>query len=165
MSRPSITLSVHDEATELEKKLVRLVLTGVPRGRAYQQCGYHGSPIGSSTVCANTILQRPRVQVYMDELKDRMSERFKQEEEQDFLSLDEIRRYCADAVRTPISEVTEHHPLAEELTVTASGDRKIKMFSKAKAIETEARISGHFKDKMELKIGAQLVDLTNDFQE
>jgi hypothetical protein len=79
------------------------------------------------------------------------------------LSFDEKREFLAKLVRTPISEIDEDSELAEEMRVSNDGATSVKIPSKLKAIELDARIMGEFKDSMRLEVSEKVIDLAENF--
>jgi hypothetical protein len=63
------------------------------------------------------------------------------------ITRDEALRELTAAWRTPVGEVDEHHPLAQEVTRDAEGNvTKIKMVPKLPALEMLGKMSGWLKD-------------------
>jgi hypothetical protein len=77
-----------------------------------------------------------------------------------FLSFEEKRDFLAQVVRTPLEDVDESHPIAQEVTYGADGSRKIKTMDKHKAIELDARLMGEFQDTVRMDISEKVIKLT-----
>ncbi len=68
-------------------------------------------------------------------------------DEGNVLSIREKREFLAAAVRTPLAQIDENHPLATEMTETQNQwgtNTKFKAFSKEKAIELDNKMAGHY---------------------
>jgi hypothetical protein len=155
--------------TPQQREFIELhVLDGLPMYRAYLLAfddviaeKYNGQITpGSACRAGGIILKKDHAQTYVEELKARVAERAQQKR---FLSFDEKREFLAKLVRTPISEIDEESELAEEMRVSNDGTTSVKIPSKLKAIELDARIMGEFKDSMRLEVSEKVIDLAQDF--
>ena len=155
--------------TPQQREFIELhVLDGLPMYRAYLLAfddviaeKYNGQiTAGSACRAGAIILKKDHAQTYVEELKARVAERAQQKR---FLSFDEKREFLAKLVRTPISEIDEDSELAEEMRVSNDGATSVKIPSKLKAIELDARIMGEFKDSMRLEVSEKVIDLAENF--
>jgi len=114
---------------------------------------------GMADVYARRVLRKPYIQEYVDELKGRLADRA---QESMFLSLDEKRRFLAKVVRTPVDEVDETSPLAQEVKYLPDGSVHVKTPDKQRAIELDARLMGEFNDSVRVQVSEKIVDFTKD---
>jgi hypothetical protein len=142
-------------------------IDGMPIYRAYLKAFRHiiaqrpaGKMVDTSAARAGRIiLDSEYGKLYADELKDRVAEKAQQKK---FLSLEEKREYLAKLVRSPLIDADEHNNLAEEVTREADGRTKIKMPSRLKALELDARIMGEFRDTVRLDVSEKVLKLAGD---
>lgn len=122
---------------------------------------YNGK-ISDSSACraGGIILQKEHAKAYVEELKAKVAERAQQKR---FLSLDEKREFLARLVRTPIADIDEESELAEEMRVANDGTTSVKIPSKLKAIELDARIMGEFKDSVRVEVSEKVLNLAESF--
>lgn len=155
--------------TPQQREFIELhVLDGLPMYRAYLLAfddviaeKYNGKiTAGSACRAGGIILQKEHAKTYVEELKQRVAERAQQKR---FLSFDEKREFLAKLVRTPIVEVDEESELAEEMRVAPDGTTSVKIPSKLKAIELDARIMGEFKDSVRLEVSEKVLNLAENF--
>jgi hypothetical protein len=155
--------------TPQQREFIELhVLDGLPMYRAYLLAfddviaeKYNGKiTAGSACRAGGIILKKEHAQTYVEELKQRVAERAQQKK---FLSFDEKREFLAKLVRTPIVEVDEESELAEEMRVSPDGTTSVKIPSKLKAIELDARIMGEFKDSVRLDVSEKVLNLAENF--
>lgn len=155
--------------TPQQREFIELhVLDGLPMYRAYLRAfddviaeKYNGK-ISDSSACraGGIILQKEHARAYVEELKAKVAERAQQKR---FLSLDEKREFLARLVRTPIADIDEESELAEEMRVANDGTTSVKIPSKLKAIELDARIMGEFKDSVRVEVSEKVLNLAESF--
>lgn len=157
-SRISLKLTVH------EREFVDLhVLDGYPLYRAYLKAFEHRAmrwgvkhKNQQAATQASLIIRRPHIQEYIVELKRRAE---KESQRQRFLSLDEKRDFLARAVRTPVGLIDEHDELAQEIQFTRDG-KKIKAVDKLRALETDAKLAGELRDKLDIEVSPKVIDMS-----
>lgn len=139
--------------TERQETFVLLVAQArMSRAKAYREAGYT-QDTNASASGAYEMLRRPEIQGALTEART------------DFLKSIEMGKeeyvgFLVEAMRTPISEIDEDHPLAQEKTVTtvSGGDgpeilkTTIKMYSKQHAADRLAKVMGWDKPQ-EVKLG------------
>jgi len=129
------------------EKFAQIVASGESAGAAYRKV-YHAKASTCETE-GPAILRKPQVRKRVEEIQSKA-------EDKTVMTLIERRRFLADVVRTPISEVTEESALAQSYEfITLPGDyerqlHKLKVPDKLKAIELDSRLAGDFKDKLEV---------------
>jgi hypothetical protein len=119
------------------------VVSGLPQWRAYKDT-VSRNPADATMdvlkVAASKLANRPDMKELIERLR-------KATWDAKSLSLSEKRAFLADVVRTPVGEVDETSPLAQEVT-TEHGEfgtkKKVKMPDKTKAIELDSKIAGDF---------------------
>jgi hypothetical protein len=155
--------------TPQQREFIELhVLDGLPMYRAYLlafddviAAKYNGKiTAGSACRAGGIILQKEHAKTYVEELKARVAERAQQKR---FLSLDEKREFLARLVRTPIGDIDEESELAEEVRTSTDGTTSVKIPSKLKALELDARIMGEFKDSVRLDVSEKVLNLAESF--
>lgn len=131
-----------------QAQFCRYVAMGMAQGRAYQLAGYNPKDVANADVCACLLMRKEHVKRYLRSLRESTYLA-------DVLSLAEKRKGLADAWRTPVSEVDEHHPLAQEVTYDEQVDKegnvisrkkKVKMVGKLEAMKLDAQLAGELKD-------------------
>lgn len=141
-----------------ERAYVRNVLIkGMPKYRAYREAGWTANTMATAWSGSRAVEARPRVQAYIAKIQAQLAAKAEHEDANEFLTFEEKRRYLARAVRTPIAEIDEHDNLANELRITANGDRTIKIIDKAKAIELDSRLMGEFKDTVKHEVSERVL--------
>lgn len=137
--RPILTAS--RALSRRERTFAELVASGTSQHLAYASAGYHPTKSASARACASRLASRPDVAAYIAKLRAA-------HHRANALSLEETRSYLADAVRTPIGQLSPDSPLCQEHTESIDSDgnitRKIKGVSKLQAIELDAKLAGHF---------------------
>ena len=104
---------------------------------------------------AGLLMKRDYIQEYVLELKTKMERKANQSR---FLSLEEKREFLAAAVRTPIGEIDETSPLAQEIRDTPQG-RVIKSVDKLRALESDAKLAGELRDRVDITLSPKVIDL------
>ena len=155
--------------TPQQREFIELhVLDGLPMYRAYLMAfddviaeKYNGKITdGSACRAGKIILQKDHAKLYVEELKQRVAERAQQKK---FLSFDEKREFLAKLVRTPVADIDAESELAEEVRTAQDGTMSVKIPSKLKAIELDARIMGEFKDSVRLDVSEKVLNLAETF--
>lgn len=155
--------------TPQEREFLELhVVDGLPIYKAYEKAfrryfmETRGSlPIQTScTRAGRAILDRPKSQEYVHELKEKLADRATQKR---FLSFDEKRAFLARVVRTAPGEVDCSDDVAQEIRVGSDGTTTVKLPSKLQALELDARIMGEFKDSMRLEVSEKVIELAKEF--
>lgn len=142
-------------------------IDGMPIYRAYLKAFRHliaerpsGKMVDTSAARAGRVILNSEFgKQYAEELKDRVAEKAQNKK---FLSLDEKRTYLANIVRTPLIDADEHNNLAEEVKHNPDGSRVIKMPSRLKALELDARIMGEFRDTVRLDVSEKVLKFAED---
>jgi len=133
-----------------QETFVQLVATGEKATAAYRIA--FQTKAKSAQVSACQLLKLPKVALRVREIREKYKQHVEAQIENQFLTLDEKRRFLARVARTPIGEITAQSDLCQEHTVTSAenGTRteKIKMPSKLDAIKMDLQIMGELaKDK------------------
>ena len=121
-----------------QKKFCDFYLEGMPAVTAFVKAGYSAKHANSS---ASRMLRVPHVAAYIEAEREAMSERtrIKKWEVLDFLS---------DTIKTPVGEIDETSPLAQEVTRDEIGEEvvrsKIKMVGKIDAVDRLAKLLGWY---------------------
>lgn len=89
-----------------QRRVAELVVSGRPGGRAYEEAGYSARG-NNADAEASKLLKQPQMVAYMETLRAEARQRAK-------MGLDELQEFLADAIRTPIGQVDESHPLCQE---------------------------------------------------
>lgn len=142
------------QLTERQQKFVRLYVNGMAQGRAYQMAGFNPSSRHSADVAASQMLRRPYIARYV---------RYLQQSTQlmDVMTLAEKRIGLADIWRTPVGQIDENHPLAQEvkrkITTTKDGatfeEVTVKMPSKLEAMKLDAQLAGELNEQPQVNVG------------
>lgn len=123
-----------------QRKFCELIVDGSSQARAYLDAGYQLSKPDYAWSHSSRLIRNGKIQAYIEELR-------KDAETSAVCSLAEKRQFLAQIIRTPIGEVDENSPLAQEKTVRHEGEgatvEKIKMMSKADAIKLDNQLAGH----------------------
>jgi len=101
-----------------ERAFADLVLEGIPAVRAYQQAGYKANDL-TAKKCAYLMLRRPHVITYLREERRAMAELSRMEKW-------ELIQFLTNAITTPVGQVDENSPLAQEYTTDEIGKEKIR---------------------------------------
>ncbi len=134
--------------TEKEAAFCRLRATGLNQVTSYYRAGYNPSNRNSAYVCASLLEKRSRVALYLRKLKESAFLA-------NVLSLAEKRSGLADAWRTPVGDIDENHPLAQEVIIKEFTDKngnvtgtekKVKMVNKIDAMRLDAQLAGELKE-------------------
>lgn len=140
--------SVEIKVNGRQAQFCRYVATGMPAGRAYQMAGYSPKNNDNADICASMLLKKDYVARYLRSLKESTYI-------VDVLTLAEKRKGLADAWRTPVGEIDETSPLAQEVTYKDQLDKegnvvyrekKVKMVGKIEAMKLDAQLAGELKD-------------------
>ena len=135
--------------THKEAMFCRFVASGLNQVTSFWKAGYTASSQASAYSCASQIAARPHVSIYLRTLKESSYLA-------DVLTLAEKRKGLADAWRTPVGEVDENHPLAQEVTIKEYTDKegnvtgtekKVKMVGKLEALKLDAQLAGELKEQ------------------
>lgn len=155
--------------TPQQREFIELhVIDGLPMYRAYVMAfadviaeKYNGK-IADTSACraGKIILEKDHAKLYVEELKEKLAERAQRKK---FLTLDEKREFLAKLVRTPIGDIDEESELAEEVRTANDGSVTVKIPSKLKALELDARIMGEFNDSMRLEVSEKVLNLAESF--
>jgi len=106
---------------------------------AYMEC-YPDSNYDSARADAPRLLAKASIQAEVQRLQ-------KLTTTSKVMSMAEKREFLAEVKRTPIGEIDESSPLAQEKTVTISQygqSTKIKMMSKKDAVDIDNKMAGHY---------------------
>lgn len=131
------------ELNDRQRMFAELVVSGMPAGRAYEQAGYK-SRGAAADVNASKLIRNPKVSKFMAELREKAMESAQ-------MSLNEALAFLADAIRTPVGEVDENHPLCQEWVRQEVGDGgenvstwtiRTKMVGKLEAVKQLALMMG-----------------------
>lgn len=145
-------LPEHTELIKMVNKkqadFCRLVASGLPQGRAWELAGYNPKNRNNANICASKALRIPHVAAYLRSLREAVGAK-------DVLSLWEKRKGLADIWRTPVGEIDENHPLAQEVKrkTTTSKDGTVfeevtvKMPGKIDALKLDAQLAGELKEQ------------------
>jgi hypothetical protein len=161
------------KCTANEKEFCRLIVVkGMTQYRAY--CAIFQDELNAycekrpdikrdvrASSAASRILKKWYVMEYVAKLEKSLEEMGTRKA---FLSLEEKRKFLADVVRTPVGQVDEESPLAQEIRYGPDGSTTIKMPGKLNAIELDARLQGEFRDSMRLEVSEKVLDFTKAFK-
>lgn len=134
--------------TDKETAFCRYVASGLNQVTAYWKAGYRASNQNSAHSCASQIAARAHVSAYLRQLREASFTA-------NVLTLAEKRAGLADAWRTPVGQVDENHPLAQEVTIKEYTDKegnvtgtekKVKMVGKLEALKLDAQLAGELKE-------------------
>lgn len=143
-----------------QRNFAQMVVNGMAAGRAYEAAGYSAKG-GTADSCATKLLRNAQVEEYMGVLRQKV-------EDASQLTLLETLQFLALAVRTPVGDIDEDSPLAQEVTkdvLESQGETnitrvKIKSVSKIEAIRLAVQIKGWNKpQQVEVGMDSALTDL------
>lgn len=129
--------------TQVLKKyrdFAHLVVSGQSQAQAYKIAISPSAQESTANSKGCRLANRPDIKAYIQSLKEASWTA-------NVLTLAEKRSFLADVVRTPVGEVDETSKLAQEVTYeeTKNGTtRKVKMVSKAQAIDLDSKLAGDY---------------------
>jgi phage terminase small subunit len=91
-----------------QRRFCELLVSGLAAGRAYEQAGYQTSSAASADQCASRMLRNVK------EVKEHVAKLRRELMAKTALSQEEVAGLLSLAILTPISEITEDHPLCQE---------------------------------------------------
>ena len=113
-------------------------MSGRPAGRAYEEAGYRQRGDRADTE-AYKLQQRPEIEAYMAEIRAKATKEAE-------VDLAKVMKYLGTAIFTPVGEIDESHPLAQEVVhedMPNGGRRtKIKMVGKIESAKLLAALAG-----------------------
>lgn len=152
--------------TKRQQDFCRYLAAGTPQWRAYEMAGYGTTTRRASEVAGSRLIRRPTVAAYFRSLMQATWSK-------DFLSLAEKRNFNANIVRTPVGELTEFHPLAQEVKRKVFTDKDgntseevtIKMPSKLEAAKFDAQLAGELDERAQVNVGFNFKLLEGEVEE
>lgn len=152
--------------TKRQQDFCRYLAAGTPQWRAYEMAGYGTTTRRASEVAGSRLIRRPTVAAYFRSLMQATWSK-------DFLSLAEKRNFNANVVRTPVGDLHEFHPLAQEVKRKTFTDKDgntseeviIKMPSKLEAAKFDAQLAGELDDRAQINVGFNFKLLEGELEE
>lgn len=140
--------------SQRQQNFCRLVAQGIAQGRAYQMAGYTCANNNVADANAGRLVKSPWVKRYLREVRTALHK-------MDVLSLAEKRIGLAEVWRTPVGEIDENHPLAQEVRRkivtskdgTTTEEVTVKMPGKLEALKLDAQIAGELNEQQQVNVG------------
>jgi len=133
------------------RRFCELVVMGRPAGRAYEEAGFRARGNAAETEAAQG-LRKPQVASYIETLRNKAIAASD-------MTRDELVKFLADAIRTPVGQIDENNPLAQEVIEDSIGEstmrKKIKSVGKLEAAKQLAAMLGWNepeKDQLDVEI-------------
>lgn len=152
--------------TKRQQDFCRYLAAGSPQWRAYEMAGYGTATRRASEVAGSRLIRRPQVAAYFRTLMQSTWTK-------DVITLAEKRKGCADIWRTPVGEINEFHPLAQEVKRKTFTDKDgntseeviIKMPGKLEALKFDAQLAGELDERAQINVGFDFKLLEGEVEE
>ncbi len=116
------------------ERFAELVASGVPAVRAYTEAGYSNKG-KNAEANATRLMANDGVKSRIAEFRAKSSAKLE-------LKREDLARHLMNAVRTPIGEVDENSPLAQEYTIDREGRKRVKMIGKIECARLLCELMG-----------------------
>jgi hypothetical protein len=144
-----------------QEKFAQLVASGMPAIRAYVKAGY----TGNAEKCAFGITENPGIKKLIAELREKASAKAE-------FTRDDMVQWLVGALKTPVGEIDQNHPLAQELTTdevfvekkgATSTKRRIKTVGKNECARLLCDMMGwKAPEKREIDLGTKTLDAVRE---
>ena len=135
--------------TEQQRKFAQNLVKGMSQTEAYLKAGYKVKSSKVAAEAASRLSKNVQLSRYVDELRAKV-------EDKTLLTIAEKRAFLANLIRTPVGEVDEKSPLAQEVHIGQDGI-KIKMADKLRALDLDSKLAGDYAPQ-QVELTGSLVD-------